>query len=138
MQTNSDDISKIMTLESGKPLAESHGELEYARSFVDFFAAEAVRCTGADGGFLVPTPFTDANNKPRGRIFATHQAVGVAALMTPWNFPAAMLTRKIAPALAAGCTVVAKPAHRTPLTAVALYNLARVAGLPEGVSLTGV
>ena len=94
---NLDDLAIIMTLESGKPLAESRGELQYAKSFVDFFAAEALRSTSADGGSLIPTPFTHAdshnNTSPRGTIMALHQAVGVCALLAPWNFPAAMILR---------------------------------------------
>lgn len=133
---NAKDLATIMTLESGKPLAESQGEVEYARSFLDFFAAEAVRSTGAGGGFIVPTPFAQqpgTNNIPKGQIMAIQQAVGVSALIAPWNFPLAMITRKVAPALAVGCTAVAKPSELTPLSAIALKNLADRAGFPPGV-----
>jgi len=122
-----------MTLESGKPLAESQGEVNYARSFLDYFAAEAIRPTGAGGGFMVPSPFPAADGGPKGPVLAMQQAVGVAAMVTPWNFPLAMITRKVGPALAAGCTAVAKPSELTPLSAIALKNLADRAGIPEGV-----
>ena len=108
-----------MTLESGKPLRESYGEVNYARSFLDYYAAEAIRPTG----FSIPTPFVDQNQKPRGHLLATTQAVGVTALITPWNFPLAMITRKVGPALAAGCTAIVKPSELTPLSALALQHL---------------
>jgi succinate-semialdehyde dehydrogenase/glutarate-semialdehyde dehydrogenase len=152
---NTDDIATIMTLESGKPIAESRGEVTYARSFLDYYAAEAIRPTGAGGGFLVPTPFADSQKRPRGQIMAIQQAVGVCALIIPWNFPIAMvscvcmvllfssqsraltfdsqITRKVGPALAAGCTAVFKPANLTPLTAVALHKLGLDAGIPPDV-----
>jgi succinate-semialdehyde dehydrogenase/glutarate-semialdehyde dehydrogenase len=130
---HSDDLATIMTLESGKPLAESQGEVNYARSFLDYFAAEAIRPTGAGGGFMVPSPFPGADGGPKGPVLAMQQAVGVAAMVTPWNFPLAMITRKVGPALAAGCTAVAKPSELTPLSAIALKNLADRAGIPEGV-----
>ncbi|KAG7368433.1 succinate semialdehyde dehydrogenase [Nitzschia inconspicua] len=135
MQENAQDLATIMTLESGKPLAESRGEVQYARSFLDYFAAEAVRATGAGGGFMVPTPFQQANGttSPKGHIMAVQQAVGVSAMIAPWNFPLAMITRKVGPALAAGCTAVAKPSELTPLSAVTLKNLADRAGIPQGV-----
>ena len=102
---NLDDVAEIMTRECGKPTRESIGEVGYARSFLDYYAAEAVRPTSAGGGFLVPTPFAQAGtSKPRGQIMAIQQAVGVTASITPWNFPIAMITRKVGPALAAGCT----------------------------------
>ena len=103
IEENKDDIATIMTLESGKPLAESLGEVAYGRSFLDYYAAEAVRPGSAGGGFVSPSPFVgDDGSSPRGRIMAVHEAVGVCALITPWNFPIAMITRKVGPALAAG------------------------------------
>ncbi|KAL3917114.1 MAG: hypothetical protein SGILL_004863, partial [Bacillariaceae sp.] len=137
MHQNAQDLATIMTLESGKPLSESLGEVQYARSFLDYFAAEAVRSTSAGGGFLVPTPFSKPNDGggggPKGHILAVQQAVGVSALIAPWNFPLAMITRKVGPALAVGCTAVAKPSELTPLSAIALKNLADRAGIPSGV-----
>lgn len=130
---NADDLATLMTLESGKPLAESRGEVNYAASFLQFNAEEAVRTTGAGGGGLIPSPFTHASGAPRGRIMAVQQAVGVTGLITPWNFPIAMITRKVGPALAAGCTAVVKPSELTPLTAMALQRLADRAGIPPYV-----
>ena len=118
-----DDLATIMVSEQGKPLAEARGEIEYAASFIEWFGEEARRVYGD----VVPSPWADR------RVFTLKQPVGVAALITPWNFPAAMLTRKAAAALAAGCTVVAKPASQTPFTALALAELALRAGLPPGV-----
>jgi succinate-semialdehyde dehydrogenase/glutarate-semialdehyde dehydrogenase len=118
-----DDLAAIMVSEQGKPLAEARGEIDYAASFIEWFAEEARRVYGD----VVPSPWTDR------RMFTLRQPVGVAALITPWNFPAAMLTRKAGAALAAGCTVVAKPASQTPFTALALAELAQRAGLPPGV-----
>ena len=118
-----DDLAAIMVSEQGKPLAEARGEIEYAASFIEWFAEEARRVYGD----VVPSPWADR------RMFTLKQPVGVAALITPWNFPAAMLTRKAGAALAAGCTVVAKPASQTPFTALALAELAQRAGLPPGV-----
>ena len=118
-----DDLAVIMVSEQGKPLAEARGEIEYAASFIDWFASEARRVYGD----VVPSPWADR------RVFTLKQPLGVAALITPWNFPAAMLTRKAGAALAAGCTVVAKPASQTPFTALALAELAQRAGLPPGV-----
>ena len=118
-----DDLAAIMVSEQGKPLAEARGEIEYAASFIEWFAEEARRVYGD----VVPSPWADR------RLFTLKQPVGVAALVTPWNFPAAMLTRKAGAALAAGCAVVAKPASQTPFTALALAELARRAGLPPGV-----
>ena len=118
-----DDLAAIMVSEQGKPLAEARGEIEYAASFIEWFAEEARRIYGD----VVPSPWADR------RMFTLRQPVGVAALITPWNFPAAMLTRKAGAALAAGCTVVAKPASQTPFTALALAELAQRAGLPPGV-----
>jgi succinate-semialdehyde dehydrogenase/glutarate-semialdehyde dehydrogenase len=118
-----DDLATIMVSEQGKPLTEARGEIEYAASFIEWFAEEARRVYGD----VVPSPWADR------RMFTLKQPVGVAALITPWNFPAAMLTRKAGAALAAGCTVVAKPASQTPFTALALAELAQRAGLPPGV-----
>ncbi|HEY9099707.1 MAG TPA: NAD-dependent succinate-semialdehyde dehydrogenase [Thiobacillus sp.] len=118
-----DDLATIMVNEQGKPLAEARGEIEYAASFIEWFAEEARRVYGD----VVPSPWADR------RMLTLKQPVGVAALITPWNFPAAMLTRKAGAALAAGCTVVAKPASQTPFTALALAELAQRAGLPPGV-----
>lgn len=97
IQDNADDIATIMTIESGKPLQESRGEVGYGVSFLDFYAAEALRPSSAGGGFLVPTPFSHENGAPRGQIFATQQAVGVCALIAPWNFPFAMVRRGLSP-----------------------------------------
>lgn len=133
VKKNADDIATIMTMESGKPLAESKGEVMYATSFLDYYAAEAIRPTSAGGGFITPTPFATSDGVPRGKVMAVQEAIGVTAMVTPWNFPAAMITRKVGPALAAGCTAVVKPSELTPLTAVALYELAKEAGVPEGV-----
>ncbi len=121
--THRDDLAAIMVSEQGKPLAEARGEIDYAASFIEWFAEEARRVTGT----VVPSPWDDR------RLFTLRQPVGVAALITPWNFPAAMLARKAGAALAAGCTVVAKPASQTPFTALALAELAQRAGLPPGV-----
>lgn len=118
-----DDLAVIMVSEQGKPLSEARGEIEYAASFIEWFSEEARRVYGD----VVPSPWADR------RMFTLRQPVGVAALITPWNFPAAMLTRKAGAALAAGCTVVAKPASQTPFTALALAELAQRAGLPPGV-----
>ncbi len=118
-----EDLALIMTSEQGKPLAEARGEIDYAASFVEFFAEEAKRVYGE----TIPSPWPDA------RILTLRQPIGVVAAITPWNFPAAMITRKCAPALAAGCACVVKPAPETPLTALALAELAQRAGLPPGV-----
>ncbi|MCA3563174.1 MAG: NAD-dependent succinate-semialdehyde dehydrogenase [Methylocystis sp.] len=123
IMANQEDIAQIMTAEQGKPLAESRGEVAYAASFVEFYAEEAKRIYGE----TIPSPF------PNSRIIVQKQAIGVCAAITPWNFPAAMITRKCAPGLAAGCTFVVKPAPDTPLTALALAELAHRAGLPAGV-----
>ncbi len=120
---NKEDIAVIMTSEQGKPLSESRGEVEYAASFIEFYAEEARRIYGE----VIPSHRTDA------RILVIKQPIGVIAAITPWNFPAAMITRKVGPALAAGCTAVVKPAPETPLTALALAVLAERAGLPPGV-----
>jgi succinate-semialdehyde dehydrogenase/glutarate-semialdehyde dehydrogenase len=118
-----EDIALIMSSEQGKPLAEARGEVAYAASFVEWFAEEAKRIYGD----TLPAPRADQ------RIIVVRQPVGVCAAITPWNFPAAMVTRKVAPALAAGCTVIVKPAAYTPLTALALAELAGRAGVPPGV-----
>ena len=118
-----DDLARLITLENGKVLAEAKGEITYAAEFFRWFSEEAVRLTG------------DLTTAPGGanRILVVHQPVGVAYLVTPWNFPAAMATRKIAPALAAGCAVVLKPATLTPLTALAVADVLAEAGVPDGV-----
>mmetsp|Transcript_31003 Transcript_31003/g.118898 ORF Transcript_31003/g.118898 Transcript_31003/m.118898 type:complete len:331 (+) Transcript_31003:47-1039(+) len=118
---NADDLSAIMTLEQGKPLAEALGEVRYGASYVDWFSGEAVR---SSGGYM------DLDNR---RAIVMRQPVGVCAAITPWNFPLAMITRKAAAAIAAGCTFVVNPAEATPLTALALAELARRAGIPAGV-----
>lgn len=121
--THGDDLARLITAEQGKPLAEARGEIGYASSFVEWFAEEGKRIAGE-----VPAHPDSAN-----RIVVLRQPVGVCAAITPWNFPAAMITRKAAPALAAGCTMVVKPAAQTPLTALALAVLAERAGIPRGV-----
>lgn len=133
IKANLDDIATIMSMESGKPLGESKGEVLYATSFLDFYSGEAIRPTSAGGGFVAPTTFATADGAPRGKIMAVQEAVGVTAMVTPWNFPAAMITRKVGPALAAGCTAVVKPSELTPLTAIALCELGKKAGIPNGV-----
>lgn len=121
--THQEDLALIMTLEQGKPLAEARGEIAYAASYIEWFAEEGRRLYGD----VVPSPWSDK------RIVVLKEPVGVCAAITPWNFPAAMITRKVAPALAAGCTVVVKPASQTPLSALALAELAQRAGIPDGV-----
>lgn len=123
MLENQQDLATIMTLEQGKPLAESRGEIAYAASFLEWFAEEAKRVYGD----------TIPGHAPDKRIVVIKQPIGVCAAITPWNFPAAMLTRKIGPALAAGCTIVLKPASQTPFSALALCVLAERAGIPRGV-----
>ncbi len=123
LMANADDLARIMTAEQGKPLPEAKGEVGYGASFIEWFAEEAKRVYGE----TIPT--TD-NNK---RFLVLKQAIGVCAAITPWNFPIAMITRKIAPAIAAGCTVVIKPAEQTPLSALAVAELAQRAGFPAGV-----
>ena len=120
---HADDLARIMTAEQGKPLAEARGEVVYGASFIEWFAEEAKRVYGE----TIPT--TD-NNK---RYIVIKQPIGVCAAITPWNFPIAMITRKVAPALAAGCSVVIKPAEATPLSALAVAELAQRAGMPAGV-----
>ncbi len=123
LNAHADDLARIMTAEQGKPLAEARGEVVYGASFIEWFAEEAKRIYGE----TIPT--TD-NNK---RYLVIKQPIGVCAAITPWNFPIAMITRKVAPALAAGCTVVIKPAEATPLSALAVAELAQRAGMPAGV-----
>lgn len=123
MVQHADDLAAIMTAEQGKPLAEAKGEILYAASFLEWFGEEAKRVYGD----IIP------ETKPGTRILVMKQPVGVVGSITPWNFPSAMITRKCAPALAAGCTVVLKPAKQTPLSALALGELAIQAGVPKGV-----
>ncbi|CAN7363423.1 NAD-dependent succinate-semialdehyde dehydrogenase [Variovorax paradoxus] len=118
-----EDLGRLISREQGKPLAEGIGEVAYAASYIEWFAEEATRANGE----VIPAPV------PGRRMFAIKEPVGVVAAITPWNFPAAMIARKIAPALAAGCTVVCKPAEDTPLTSLALVALAAQAGVPAGV-----
>jgi succinate-semialdehyde dehydrogenase/glutarate-semialdehyde dehydrogenase len=123
MVANADDLAAILTFEQGKPLAEAKGEILYGAAFIEWFAEEAKRIYGD----VIPTPTSDK------RIVVIKQAIGVVAAITPWNFPNAMITRKAGPALAAGCTMVLKPASQTPLSALALAELAARAGIPKGV-----
>lgn len=123
IMANQEDLARLMTLEQGKPLAESRGEVAYGASFIEWFAEEGKRIAGE----VLPAPTTDK------RLVVIKQGVGVTAAITPWNFPIAMITRKVAPALAAGCTSVVKPAEATPLCALALAELALRAGIPAGV-----
>ncbi|MGY3452229.1 NAD-dependent succinate-semialdehyde dehydrogenase [Bradyrhizobium sp. USDA 4353] len=123
MLEHEDDLARILTAEQGKPLAESRAEIRYGASFVKWFAEEARRI----GGTTIPSPTPDR------RIIVLKEAVGVCGIITPWNFPNAMITRKVAPALAAGCTVVIKPSEFTPYSALALGVLAERAGIPAGV-----
>lgn len=120
---NSDDLALILTTEQGKPLAEAKGEIAYAASFIEWFAEEGKRVAGD----TLPTP--DANK----RIVVVKEPIGVCAAITPWNFPAAMIARKVGPALAAGCPIVVKPAESTPFSALAMAFLAERAGVPKGV-----
>ncbi|QWE08903.1 NAD-dependent succinate-semialdehyde dehydrogenase [Polynucleobacter ibericus] len=120
---NTQDLATLMTLEQGKPLPEAAGEVVYGASFVEWFAEEAKRVEGS----ILGTTWSDK------RLMVLKQPIGVCVAITPWNFPIAMITRKIAPALAAGCTIVIKPAELTPLSALALAELAKRAGIPDGV-----
>ncbi|MGA0186642.1 MAG: NAD-dependent succinate-semialdehyde dehydrogenase [Burkholderiaceae bacterium] len=120
---HADDLAMLMTREQGKPLAEARGEVLYAASFVEWFAEEARRAYGE----IIPSPSVDRE------LLVFREAIGVAAAITPWNFPAAMITRKCAPALVVGCSVVVKPAEATPLTALALAELGQRAGFPAGI-----
>ncbi|KGX84780.1 NAD-dependent succinate-semialdehyde dehydrogenase [Pontibacillus litoralis] len=124
IQEEKEGIAKVMTLESGKPLKESLGEVDYATSYIDWYAEEAKRIYGR----TIPA-HTEAK-----RIIVSHQPVGLVAAITPWNFPAAMMTRKAAPALAAGCTFIVKPAEETPLTTIRLVELAHEVGIPEAAA----
>ncbi|HEO1793484.1 TPA: NAD-dependent succinate-semialdehyde dehydrogenase [Acinetobacter baumannii] len=121
--SNADELAFILTSEQGKPLAEAKGEILYAASFIEWFAEEAKRVYGD----IIPSPYPDA------RIVVNKQPIGVVAAITPWNFPAAMITRKVAPALAAGCPCIVKPAPETPFTALALVDLALQAGVPAEI-----
>jgi succinate-semialdehyde dehydrogenase/glutarate-semialdehyde dehydrogenase len=118
-----DDLARLITLENGKTFKEAQGECDYGAGFMEFFADEATRALGE----IIPAPV------PGRRLLAEREPVGVCAAITPWNFPLAMLTRKVGPALAAGCTMVAKPASQTPLTALAFAKLGEEAGVPKGV-----
>ena len=123
LMANQDDLARLMTAEQGKPFAEAKGEVAYGASFVEWFAEEAKRVNGET------LPQFDNNR----RLMVLRQPIGVCAAITPWNFPLAMITRKVSPALAAGCTVIIKPAELTPLTALAAAELAIRAGIPAGV-----
>ncbi|WP_426945114.1 NADP-dependent succinate-semialdehyde dehydrogenase [Pseudomonas oryzihabitans] len=123
MIENQDDLGRLMTMEQGKPLAEAKGEIAYAASFIEWFAEEAKRIYGD----------TIPGHQADKRILVIKQPIGVTAAITPWNFPTAMITRKAGPALAAGCTMVIKPASQTPYSALALVELAERAGIPKGV-----
>ncbi|NKK67120.1 succinate-semialdehyde dehydrogenase [Rhizobium leguminosarum bv. viciae] len=123
MVANADELAAILTAEMGKPFPEARGEILYAAAYIEWYAEEAKRIYGE----TIPAPSADK------RMIVIRQPVGVVGTITPWNFPAAMITRKIAPALAVGCTVVSKPAEQTPLTAIALAVLAEQAGIPAGV-----
>lgn len=120
---NKEEIAKVMTMENGKPLSESLGEVDYSTSYIDWYAEEAKRIYGR----TIPA------NVESKRILVTKQPIGLVAAITPWNFPAAMMARKAAPALAAGCTFIVKPAVETPLTTIKFIELAHEAGIPEGV-----
>ncbi|MDT4851368.1 Succinate-semialdehyde dehydrogenase [NADP(+)] GabD [compost metagenome] len=120
MLQHEDDLARLMTLEQGKPLTEAVGEIRYAASFIEWFAEEGKRIYGD----VIPSPAGDK------RLLVIKQGIGVCAAITPWNFPSAMITRKVAPALAAGCTMVVKPANETPFSALALAELAKRAGVP--------
>ena len=120
---NREDLALILTSEQGKPLAESLGEVDIGAAYIEFFAEEARRVYGE----TIPT------QRPDARLLAIKQPIGVCGAITPWNFPNSMITRKVSPALAAGCTVVLKPANETPLSALALAVLAEKAGVPKGV-----
>lgn len=123
LQANKQDLARVLAAESGKPIAEATAEIAYGAAYVEWFAEEARRAYGD----VIPS------NSPGSRIIVTKEPVGVCAAITPWNFPNAMITRKIAPALAAGCTIVVKPSEETPLSALAIAALAEQAGVPPGV-----
>jgi succinate-semialdehyde dehydrogenase/glutarate-semialdehyde dehydrogenase len=123
MMANQEDLARLMTTEQGKPLGESRGEVGYAASFLEWFGEEAKRVYGD----------TIPGHQADKRIVVIKQPIGVVACITPWNFPLAMITRKAGPAIAAGCTVVLKPASQTPFSALALAELGEQAGIPKGV-----
>ncbi len=123
IERHQEDLARLITLENGKPLKEARAEVAYGAGFVEVYAEEAARIYGE----TIPAPI------PGRRLSAEREPIGVCVAITPWNFPLAMLTRKLAPALAAGCTMVAKPASQTPLSALALAALAEEAGIPAGV-----
>src|SRR5262245_1385768 len=123
LMANQEDLATLMTLEQGKPLSESRGEVAYGAAFIEWFGEEAKRAYGD----TIPSHARDR------RIVVVKEPVGVVGCITPWNFPIAMITRKVGPALAAGCTVVAKPASQTPFSALAIAALAEQAGVPAGV-----
>src|SRR5690606_9674690 len=123
MMAHQEDLARILTAEQGKPLAEARGEIAYAASFLEWFGEEGKRIYGD----------TIPGHMPDKRILVLRQPVGVVGAITPWNFPAAMITRKVGPALAAGCPIVVKPASQTPFSALALAVLAEEAGVPPGV-----
>ena len=123
IMANQEDLAVLLTTEQGKPLAEARGEVAYGASFIEWFAEEGKRVYGD----VIPTPVSGK------RLLVLKQPIGVVAAISPWNFPVAMITRKVAPALAAGCTVVIKPAEDTPLCALALAELGKQAGIPHGV-----
>ena len=123
MMANAEDLAKIITAEMGKPISEATGEIAYGASFIEFFAEEAKRIYGET------IPGYQADKK----ILVIKQPIGVVTSITPWNFPNAMITRKLGPALAAGCSFVAKPAEDTPLSALAIAVIAERAGIPKGV-----
>ncbi len=127
---NIDDLATIMVLEQGKPFKEAIGEIKYAAQYIEFYAEEAKRIYGD----ILPSPFTDT------KVFVLKQPIGVVGIITPWNFPMAMMVRKIAPALATGCTVVVKPDEKAPLSAFAIMELAKRAKIPKGVinMITGI
>ncbi|GMF63304.1 unnamed protein product [[Candida] boidinii] len=122
MMDNADDLAKIITLENGKPLADALGEVKYSAGFLQWFAEEAPRIYGD----------TIPSANPNNRILTFKQPVGVVGILTPWNFPSAMITRKFGAAFAAGCTSIVKPACETPLSALALAHLSKEAGIPDG------
>ena len=123
MMENQEDLARLITAEGGKPMAESRGEVAYGAAFIEWFGEEAKRVYGD----VIPSTFTDR------RVVVDKEPIGVCAAITPWNFPIAMVTRKVGPALAAGCPIILKPAHETPLSALALAELADRAGLPAGL-----
>src|SRR5208282_1343531 len=123
MMANQEDLARLMTAEQGKPLAEARGEVAYGASFIEWFAEEGKRVSGD----------TLSTVAPDRRLVVIKEPIGVCAAITPWNFPLAMITRKVSPAIAAGCSIVIKPAEQTPLSALALAELAHRAGFPRGV-----